>query len=117
MDTIHISGLKLACIIGTQCCERSHKQAVVVNVDLHGDFHKAGCRDRLEDAVDYAALRDRIAALVKASRFHLVEALAQAVADICLAENKVAAVDVSVGKPGALGGQGLVAVEIRRVRN
>jgi len=116
MDTIHIHRLKLACIIGTERRERARRQAVVVSVGLHGDFRKAGRRDRLEDAVDYAAVRDRIVALVKASRFHLLEALAQAVADICLKEKQVAAVDVVVEKPGALGGQGRVAVEIHRAR-
>ncbi len=116
MDTIHIHGLKLACIIGTERRERARRQAVVVSVGLHGDFRKSGRRDRLEDAVDYAAVRDRIVALVKVSRFHLVEALAQAVADICLVENKIVAVDVTVEKPGALRCQGRVAVEIHRIR-
>lgn len=116
MDTIHIRGLKLACIIGTKPRERRRKQTVVVSVGLHGDFHEAGRRDRLEDAVDYAAVRDRIAAQVKVTRFHLVEALAQAVADVCLAGKQVVAVDVVVEKPGALSGRGRVSVEIHRTR-
>jgi dihydroneopterin aldolase len=116
MDTIHIRQLKLACIIGTEARERRRKQAVVVSVRLHGDFRKAGRSDRLADAVDYAAMRDRIAAAVQVSRCQLLEALAQAVADVCLAESKVAAVEVLVEKPGALAGRGAVAVEIRRRR-
>ena len=116
MDTIHIRQLKLACIIGVRASERRIKQAVVISVSLHGDFRKAGRRDRLEDAVDYAAVRARIAALVGKSRFRLLEALAEAVAELCLAAPRIAAVNVTVEKPGAFAGQGTVAVELRRAR-
>ncbi len=116
MDTIYIRDMKFACIIGTERRERARRQAVVVSVGLHGDFRKAGRSDRLADAMDYAALCDRIAARVRSSRFHLLEALAEAVAGICLAEKHVAAVEAVVEKPGALSGRGRVAVEIRRAR-
>ncbi len=115
MDTIHLRDLKLACVVGVNARERRVKQAVVISVSLHGDFRKAGRRDRLEDAVDYAAVRSRIAALVGKSRFHLLEALAEAVAELCLAEpGGCRAVDVTVEKPGAFAGRGTVAVEIHR---
>lgn len=116
MDAIHLRQLKLACIIGTEPRERRRKQAVAVSVGLHGDFRKAARRDRLEDALDYAALCDRIVARVEASRFRLIETLAQAVADVCLADEKVAVAEVTVEKPGALRGRGRVSVTIRRTR-
>lgn len=116
MDTIHLRQLKLACIIGVESRERRIRREVMVSVSLHGDFQKAGRRDRLEDAVDYAAIWARIVAMAKDSRFHLIEALAQEVADLCLAEPRIAAVDVTVEKPRAFSGHGSVAVEIRRTR-
>lgn len=116
MDTIHIRQLALECIIGVDARERELAQDVILSISLHGDFREAGAHDRLRDAVDYAALRTKIIALVEASRFQLLEALAQAVADVCLAEKRVTAVDVVVEKPGAFSGHGIVAVEIHRTR-
>jgi len=117
MDTIHIRQLVLECIIGVASRERRFKQDVIVSVRLHGEFQEAGRNDRMEDTVDYATVRDRIAEKVENSRFHLLESLAWAVADICLAEPRVAAVDVVVEKPGAFLGHGSVAVEIYRARS
>ena len=116
MDSIHIRKISLECIIGVEPREREQKQNVLVSVVLRGDFRKAGRSDCLEDSVDYAMIRDRIAALVEDSRFHIIEALAQAVADICLGTPRVEVVDVVVEKPAALSGCGGVAVEIQRSR-
>lgn len=116
MDSIHIRQLSLECVIGVEPREREHKQDVIVSATLHGEFREAGCHDRLAAAVDYAAVRDRIVAMVETSQYRLIEALAQAVADLCLAEKRVEAVDVVVEKPGAFYGHGSVAVEIHRDR-
>ncbi|MBU4199515.1 MAG: dihydroneopterin aldolase [Verrucomicrobia bacterium] len=116
MDSIHIRQLPLECIIGVESRERQLAQHVIISISVHGDFREAGVNDRLQDAVDYVALRDRIVALVENSRFHLIEALAQAVADICLAEKRIVAADVVVEKPGAFSGHGAVAVEIHRAQ-
>ena len=117
MDTIHIQQLSLECVIGVEPRERRHKQDVIISVRLHGEFQEAGRNDRMQATVDYAVVRERIVAQVENSRFHLLESLARAVADICLAEQRVAAVDVVVEKPGAFLGHGSVAVEIHRARS
>ncbi len=116
MDSIHIRQLSLSCKIGVTARERRRQQTVILNVSLHGDFLAAAQRDRLEDALDYISMRESIAKLVQNSRFHLLEALAQAVAQLCLAEPRVAAVDVLLEKPLASAGPTRLAVEIRRTR-
>ena len=116
MDRILIQDLQVRCIIGVNEDERLRKQDVVINLALTTDLRKAGRSDRIEDAVDYAAVKKEVLALVERSQFFLIEALAEAVADLCLRKPAVAAVTVRVDKPGALSSARSVAVEIDRTR-
>lgn len=116
MDRIYIRDLALRCIIGVFPEERREKQDVVINVVLECDHRPAARSDRLEDAVDYKALKKKIVALVEASQFYLVEALAERLAAACLENPKVARATVTVDKPGALRFARSVGVEITRER-
>lgn len=115
MDKINIRQLKLSAVIGVYPHERQAPQPVVVDLDLHTDLQVAGRSDQLKDAVDYAALVERVQKAVTESRFQLLEALAEHIADLCLRDPRVTAVDVTLTKPGALPGIG-VAVTMRRSR-
>ncbi len=114
MDRIVISDLLVRCIIGVNDDERRNRQDVLINVSLSADLSAAGRSDRLEDSVDYRGLNKQIVAMVENSRFHLVEALAEAVAAICLAHPSVREATVRVEKPGALRFARSVGVEITR---
>jgi len=108
--------LRARCIIGTTQEERREKQDVIINLALWVDCRPAGRSDRLEDAVDYRALKKRLVAAVEASQFHLVEALAEHLADLCLQDGGVRKVQVTVDKLYALRFAQSVAVEITRER-
>jgi dihydroneopterin aldolase/D-erythro-7,8-dihydroneopterin triphosphate epimerase len=54
--------------------------------------------------------------MVEGSRFHLAEALAERIADICLENEAVQQVQVTVEKPSALRFARSVGVEITRDR-
>ena len=116
MDRILISDILARCIIGVRDEERRDKQDVLINLSLSVDLHKAGTSDRLEDSVDYRALNKQILTMAESSQFNLVEALAQAVADICLGHPSVKEATVRVEKPGALRFARSVGVEIVRRR-
>ncbi len=116
MDRILISGLLVRCVIGVRDDERRAKQDVLINLALALDLSKAGKSDRLEDSVDYRALNKRIVTMAENSQFYLVEALAQAVSDICLENPAVREARVRVEKPGALRFARSVGVEITRQR-
>lgn len=115
-DRIHIEGLLLRCIIGTNDWEREQKQDVLVTITLETETRAAGRSDRIEDTVNYRSLTKRIVEHVEASQFFLVEALAESVAALCLAEARVAAAEVRVEKPGALRFARTVGVTITRTR-
>jgi len=116
MDRILISDLLVRCVIGVRDEERRDKQDVLINLELSADLRKAGASDRLEDAVDYAALKKRIFSMAEQSQFFLVEALAENVAALCLEHPKVVQAVVRVENPTALRFARNVGVEIVRQR-
>jgi len=116
LDRIHIRDLLVRCIVGIRDWERQNKQDVNINITLEADLAAAGQSDRIEDTVDYVATKKKVVALVEASRFNLVERLAQCIADVCLEPARVQRVRVQVEKPGALRFARTVCVEIVRER-
>jgi dihydroneopterin aldolase/D-erythro-7,8-dihydroneopterin triphosphate epimerase len=116
LDRIHIRDLLVRCIVGIRDWERAKKQDVVLNVTLHADLERACASDAIDDTVDYVAIKQSVIETVEGSSFHLVERLAQAVADVCLQDERVQRVDVLLEKPGALRFARTVAVEITRER-
>ncbi len=116
MDRILITDLLVRCIIGVNEDERRERQDVVINLAISADLGKAGRSDRFEDAVDYRGIKKRIVAAVESSRYYLIEALAEAVAGICLEHPAVAEVQVRIDKPSALRFARSVGVEITRTR-
>ncbi|NLB59823.1 MAG: dihydroneopterin aldolase [Lentisphaerae bacterium] len=115
-DHIELRRLRLDCLIGVEPAERQQPQPIILDIKLYGDWGPAARGDNLAAAVDYAELHQRIVALVQNSKFHLLEALAQAVAEVVLAEKRVTAVEVVIEKPAALAGLGSVAVALQRQR-
>ena len=117
MDRIFIRELALRCIIGIYPEERREKQDIVIDVAMHCDLRKAGRSDDLNDTVDYKAIKKAILKLVENSSFQLIESLAENIADIALANDKVQQVVISIDKPGALRFAKASAVEITRERS
>ncbi len=114
MDRICICDLLARCILGINDSERRNKQDVLINLAIYTDLRRAGKSDRIEDTVDYRALKKRVLAMAEGSQFFLEEALAEAIAELCLGQQGVLRVDVRVEKPGALRFARSVAVEISR---
>jgi D-erythro-7,8-dihydroneopterin triphosphate epimerase len=116
-DQIQIRDLLLRCIIGCRDWERRELQSVNLNIDLYADLSRAGKSDRMEDTVDYVAIKKRVIEMVENSSFQLLERLAQRVAEVCLEDRKVSRVRVMLEKPGSLRFARTVCVEIARDRN
>ncbi|MCU0856981.1 MAG: dihydroneopterin aldolase [Pontiellaceae bacterium] len=116
MDRIHIRDLALRCIIGLYPEERTNKQDVLINITLETDLRAAGNSDALENTVDYKTIKLGILDFAENSRFKLIESLAEGIAAICLKEQRIQSVTVTIDKPGALRFCRSVAVEITRNR-
>jgi FolB domain-containing protein len=116
LDRIFIRDLAIRCIVGVDEQERQAEQEILVHLTIHADLRRAGRTDALEDTVDYRALKQRILQLAQASRFRLIEALAERIADECLTDRRIERIEVAVEKPGALRFARTVGVEIARSR-
>jgi D-erythro-7,8-dihydroneopterin triphosphate epimerase len=116
MDRIEIKDLLLRGIVGVKDEERVKPQDILVNLVLHADTRAAGRTDDLADAVNYRDVTKAVIALVEGSAFYTVEKLATEIARLALVPTGVAAVTVSVEKPGALRFSRSVGVTITRGR-
>lgn len=115
-DKIIITDLLLRGLIGFQEWEREKKQDILINLTLFTDMRQAGTSDDVADALDYKALTKAIIAHVDETQYDLVEALASAIARLCVVEHGAARAIVRVEKPGALRFSRAVGVEIERTR-
>jgi FolB domain-containing protein len=98
-DVIELRGLHVAGIVGVLAHEQAQAQPLELDLDIALDLGPAGASDDLADTVDYGALCAAAEGVVTGSRFALLEALAEAVADVLLgADPRIASVTVSVRK-------------------
>ncbi len=116
-DEIRICDLRFRCVVGVNEEERREPQEIVAQITLHTDLRHAGRTDAIDDTIDYKVLKKEVLAMAERSRFRLIEALAQAIADICLRDDRVEQVAVVVEKPGALRFARTVAVRIVRSKS
>ena len=116
LDKLHIRDLMIRCIIGLNDWEREKKQDILINITLYADLTTACQSDRVEDTVDYKAVKQNVVNMVESSSCMLVENLAQKIADICLENPKVQRARVMIDKTGALRFARSVGVEITRER-
>jgi dihydroneopterin aldolase len=101
LDAITLNGMSFHTLIGVLPHEREHPQPFVFDLRLECAGGAAAASDRIEDAVDYSAVCDRVAGVAKARSYHLLERLADAVAAAVLDGFAVRRVRVRVGKPHA----------------
>jgi dihydroneopterin aldolase len=100
-DRIVLTGLRVHGHHGVLASERRDGQEFVVDAVLAMDLRRAGASDDLADTVHYGELAERLAAVVAGEPVDLLEALADRLAAVCLADARVRAVEVTVHKPGA----------------
>lgn len=114
MDIVYIHDLRAEAQIGVYEWERRIRQTLVIDLDMGVDNRRAASTDAIADTVDYGAVAHRITAFVQASRYRLVETLAENIAGIVCGEFSVPWVRVRIGKRGAVRGVRDVGVIIER---
>ncbi|MGH9070679.1 MAG: dihydroneopterin aldolase, partial [Acidimicrobiales bacterium] len=97
-DRIQVRGLRVLGTHGVLPEEERRRQPFEVDLDLSLDLRRAGHSDDLAETVDYGALTQRVAEVVGEERFGLLEALAEAIAEVALSDERVVEVRVCVRK-------------------
>jgi len=117
-DHITVRGISAHAHHGVYDWEREKGQTFRVDAVLELDTAPAAAGDDLDKTVNYAELAQRLHAVLAGEPVNLLETLAQQLADVCLADPLVDAVEITVHKPEADLGVPFddVAVTIRRER-
>jgi 7,8-dihydroneopterin aldolase/epimerase/oxygenase len=101
LDRIELRGLRARGRHGVFDFERSQGQDFFVDAVLEIDLSAAAASDDVVDTVHYGELADQLVAIVAGPPVNLIETLAQRLAEACLADPRVRAVEVTVHKPSA----------------
>lgn len=101
-DRIFLRGLTFFGFHGNIPAEAVNGQKFMVDLELRMDATRAALSDRLEDAIDYSAVYEKVSRYVKKERFNLLETLAVRLAETLLADfQQLESVVVQVRKPQA----------------
>ncbi len=114
MDIIFIRALRLEAMIGIYRRERSTSQPVEMDIDIALPGSGVFQTGRVADTIDYAAVSGRIGDMLSATRFGLVEELAERIARMILDDFHAPWTRVSVAKLGILKDAARVGVVIER---
>ena len=117
-DRIAVRGISAHAHHGVYDWERERGQTFRIDAVLELDTAPAAAEDDLARTVNYAALAQQLHTVLTGEPVDLLETLAQRLADTCLADPLVDAVEITVHKPEADLGVPFddVAVTIRRAR-
>jgi dihydroneopterin aldolase len=114
-DYVSIRDLRVPAVIGVHDWEREIEQTLIVSVDMAADVPKAAATDDLADALDYSAVAETIAAVLREGRFRLIETAAERVAESLLADFQVPWLRLELRKPITTGGYTAI-ITIERAR-
>ncbi len=117
-DRIEINGLTVTTVVGALPHEREIAQPLRIDLALVVDLHDAGRSDELGDTVHYGEVAEQIAAVARENKDVLLERLADRIAEVAVAFDRVEAVELTVTKlrPPIAEHVDTTAVRVRRTR-
>lgn len=113
---VFIRDLLLDSYIGVYDHEKTKPQKIRVNVDLSVIENIRNLDDKIENVVCYEKIAHNIETIVKSGHVHLVETLAEKIAEMNLQDGRVLCVRVKVEKLEAIKNTASVGIEIERYR-
>ncbi len=113
-DKIFIEQIEARCCIGIFDWERKIRQKILVDLEFPADIRKAAKRDHINDTIDYKSMTKHALTFISGSKFHLIETLAEKLAQELLKKFKLPEIKIRLAKPGALRHAKNVGVEISR---
>ena len=98
-DYVSVRDLAIQAVIGVHDWEREIEQRLVVSVDMQTDVRAAAASDDLAGALDYSAVAETIAAVLREGKFRLIETAAERVAERLLADFRLPWLRLELRKP------------------
>ncbi|MBV8300342.1 MAG: dihydroneopterin aldolase [Candidatus Dormibacteraeota bacterium] len=103
-DRILLEGMRFFAHHGDVAAERELGSHLVVDVELRADLSRPASSDSLHDTVDYVHCYELVRQVVETRQFHLLEALADAIARALLDDARVESARVRVAKQPPIAG-------------
>jgi dihydroneopterin aldolase len=97
-DILFVNDLRIETILAAPEWERAFKQTVSLDLEFVTKQHNSAQTDQLADTVNYHEVCARLVQFVEGSQFYLVEALAEACANIILQEFDITWVRLRISK-------------------
>src|SRR5690242_2306000 len=98
-DYVSIRDLSVRAVIGVHPWEREIEQTLLVSVDMAANVRTAASSDELADALDYSAVAETIAAVLRAGKFRLIETAAERLAGRLLTDFPLTWLRLELRKP------------------
>ena len=99
---INIRNLRLRTLIGFNPDEKTKKQDVVLNIEIHYAIGDSVLQDQVDDALNYKTITKQVISHVETGQFLLLEKLVSDVLGICSDHPSVQSSSVTIDKPHAL---------------
>jgi dihydroneopterin aldolase len=98
LDRIELRRLRALGICGVLPEEQDRPQPLEVDLDVVTDLSRAGATDALADTVDYGSIVAQVEAVITGEPVRLLERLAERIAEVVLADDRVVEVEVALRK-------------------
>jgi len=102
--------------IGVYDHEKQNRQKIMINVDLAVVENVEPLNDDIDNVVCYEQIVRNIETIIQSGHIHLVETLAEHIADMGLQDSRVNTIRVRIEKLEAIANTHSVGVEIERSR-
>jgi len=114
MDKIFLNDLHIDTIIGIYDWERETLQTLSFDLEMDWDIRPAAKSDDIEHTLDYGSIAQTIVSFVEASRYQLIETLAEDLTSLLLKTYPIPKLKLTLSKPVALHGQNIARIVIER---
>ena len=114
MDIIFVHDFKAKTLIGIYPWGRIVPQTIQIDLEIALPTSRACQSDKIEDALDYALIIERVRDILANKHFSLLEALAEHIAQTILTEFHSPWIKVSIAKLGIIRGVKKLGVCIER---
>ncbi len=114
---VFIRDLIGSCALGVHNHEKGTRQRVRINLELSVADDGRPADDHIRDVVCYEEVTDDLRRLLAGPHIHLVETLAEEIADLCFKDSRVTAARIRVDKLDVFADAESVGIEITRIRS
>ena len=113
---VFVRDLQIRAVLGVHDHEKLEPQRVIINIDLAVREKGRPLDDDIQNVVSYEKVVGDVKEIVARGHVHLVETLAEMIAERCFRHRYVEAVRVRIEKPDIIAEAAGVGIEIERLR-